>query len=167
MRDNTHLAKTASARSKPSQQRALGMPYRHARAWAVFGMFLLAFFITGRAQAQPARHALVIGISNYQHIGVLANPVRDAKDMAVKLASLGFTVHPPVIDGTREDMESSLREFKLKVKSGDEVVLYYSGHAVQRAATTTCWAGRAAQRAPAGRPGGPVGPVAADVERHE
>jgi hypothetical protein len=81
------------------------------------------------AQVQEARVALVIGNSNYKN-SPLKNPVNDARDMAVKLRGLGFTV----IERNNlvvKQIGSTLREFRSKLTPGSVALVYYAGHGLQ------------------------------------
>ena len=73
--------------------------------------------------------ALVIGNSNYKN-SPLKNPVNDARDMAVKLRGLGFTV----IERNNlvvKQIGSTLREFRSKLTPGGVALVYYAGHGLQ------------------------------------
>ena len=87
------------------------------------------------ASAQAAhRLALVIGNDSYQHAQALHNARADARAVAGTLHGLGFTVTLKQ-DVTYEQMKQAMREFKVSVAGGDEVVFYYSGHGVQLGGT--------------------------------
>ncbi len=97
-----------------------------------FITFLVALFgwcSQAHAQAQETRVALVIGNSNYKN-SPLKNPVNDARDMAVKLKSLGFIV----IERNNlvvKQIGSTLREFRSKLTPGSVALVYYAGHGLQ------------------------------------
>ena len=81
------------------------------------------------AQPQETRVALVIGNSNYKN-SPLKNPVNDARDMAVKLRGLGFTV----IERDNlvvKQIGGTLREFRSKLTPGSVALVYYAGHGLQ------------------------------------
>ena len=61
------------------------------KSFVAFLVALVGWCSQAHAQAQETRVALVIGNSNYKN-SPLKNPVNDARDMAVKLRGLGFTV---------------------------------------------------------------------------
>lgn len=83
------------------------------------------------AQAQqPYRAALVIGNADYEE-DPLANPINDAMAIYEKLRGLGFDVPPPLINGTKEQMVTALREFRGRLRPGGVGVFYYAGHGVQ------------------------------------
>jgi hypothetical protein len=84
------------------------------------------------ARAQE-RFALVIGNSDYQRIGALPNPARDAKAVAELLESAGFEVTSS-LDLGQADMRRAVRDFAdgLAEKGEDTVALvFYAGHGVQ------------------------------------
>jgi uncharacterized caspase-like protein len=77
------------------------------------------------------RLALVIGNSSYgESFSTLENSANDAKDMKVKLESLGFSVGKDVIiDRTYNEMLQDLTTFTNRVHDDvTDVVVYYSGH---------------------------------------
>ncbi len=89
----------------------------------------LCFLLSSLVSAAP-RLALVIGNSAYSN-APLTNPVNDARDMAVKLRSLGFEVaHKQNI--TRKQMRDSVRQFSKKLrKLGGTGLFFYAGHGLQ------------------------------------
>jgi uncharacterized caspase-like protein len=98
---------------------------------AVFVLSIVLFGLCSQAhaQAQETRVALVIGNSNYKN-SPLKNPVNDARDMAVKLRGLGFTV----IERNNlvvKQIGSTLREFRSKLTPGSVALVYYAGHGLQ------------------------------------
>lgn len=85
------------------------------------------------AVAQPAetRVALVIGNSAYQSAGALDNPQRDAKLMAERLKTAGFTV-TLLVDADQQTMKRAMVDFGRELRSSDAVGLfYYAGHGLQ------------------------------------
>jgi formylglycine-generating enzyme required for sulfatase activity len=81
------------------------------------------------AQQKEVRVALVIGNSAYKQ-SPLRNPANDARDMAVKLRSLGFTVIERSNLGIRQ-IGSTLREFRAKLTPGSVALVFYAGHGLQ------------------------------------
>ncbi len=85
------------------------------------------------AAAQPAetRIALVIGNSAYQSAGALDNPQRDAKLMAERLKTAGFTV-TLLVDADQQAMKRAMVDFGRELRSSEAVGLfYYAGHGLQ------------------------------------
>ncbi len=81
------------------------------------------------AQQKEQRVALVIGNGAYKQ-GPLRNPVNDARDMAARLRSLGFTVIERSNLGIKQ-IGSTLREFRAKLTPGSVALVFYAGHGVQ------------------------------------
>lgn len=80
--------------------------------------------------ADQKRVALVLGNSAYQNATELPNPKNDAAAIAQKLAGLGFTVISG-LDGTKTDMEKSIREFVKVLEGADVALMFYAGHGMQ------------------------------------
>jgi len=97
-------------------------------------LFVLLMWVSGwcsqaLAQPQETRVALVIGNGSYKN-SPLKNPVNDARDMAVKLRGLGFTV----IERNNlvvKQIGGTLREFRSKLTPGSVALVYYAGHGLQ------------------------------------
>lgn len=75
-------------------------------------------------------HALVLGNSAYAGSSRLPNPANDARAVAAKLRSLGFTV-TEVLDTTRIKLASALTAFSRSAARADLSLLFYAGHGVQ------------------------------------
>ncbi len=75
-------------------------------------------------------HALVIGNAAYAGSGRLPNPENDARAMAAKLRSLGFTV-TQVTNTSRDQMVKALADFSRSAARADLTLLFYAGHGVQ------------------------------------
>jgi len=76
------------------------------------------------------RHALVIGNNDYRHVAGLNNARADARAMADALSGAGFGVTLRM-DMDERGFKQVLRDFRLQVEPGDEVVLFFAGHGVQ------------------------------------
>ena len=88
--------------------------------------------LTAAKLAQPGneqRLALVIGNSDYKS-SPLANPVNDARAMAIQLTALGFTVIKKE-NASLADMMNSVREFGQQLTNGGVGLFYYAGHGIQ------------------------------------
>jgi len=93
--------------------------------------FILALVAAGAAEGQEKkRYALVIGNSAYQHVGALANPSNDARDLTVRLRSLGFEVDERV-DADQRTMEQAADAFVGRLTPGCTALFHYSGHGMQ------------------------------------
>lgn len=79
---------------------------------------------------QAAKHALVIGNSNYSDLGYLENPRNDAQDMQAALESIGFRV-TAAYDLNRRAMRRTLYKFGNTLQAGDTALVYYSGHGAE------------------------------------
>ena len=80
------------------------------------------------------RKALIIGNDSYKNVSKLNNASADAKAMATALAALGFKVSIH-LDIDERNFKQALREFKMSIQGGDEVLVFFAGHGVQLGAT--------------------------------
>src|SRR5580698_1630293 len=98
-------------------------------------LFFLSLGFLSLIFADPARAekrvALVIGISNYQQVPRLANPVRDAEAIAGLFKKAGFDVVDEKRDLGIADMRRVVREFSEKSRDADIAVVYYAGHGIE------------------------------------
>ena len=101
----------------------------HVSAW-VRSAVVVFLLISGVAQAQERRIALVIGNGTYVHVPQLTNPPEDARATAAALRRLGFDVQFTV-NADRSTMERAIREFGNRAGSADVALFYYAGHAFQ------------------------------------
>ena len=76
------------------------------------------------------RRALLIGNDSYKYADVLKNAREDARAMAAELKSFGYEVTLR-LDQNQKEMQATLRDFRENIKEGDEVLFYFSGHAVE------------------------------------
>lgn len=83
------------------------------------------------SQMQGRRIALVIGNSNYLSVPELPNPRKDAEAVSTALRSVGFDQVTLVVDGTREKLLDTLRNFVADVAKADWAVVYYAGHGIE------------------------------------
>ena len=85
---------------------------------------------TAPVTVMAQRKALVIGNDAYTDVPKLANAAADAHSMAAALESVGFKVFKHLnID--EKKFKQALREFRMQVQGGDEVLVFYAGHGVQ------------------------------------
>jgi uncharacterized caspase-like protein len=75
------------------------------------------------------RVALVIGNSNYQHVG--RNPVNDAAAIATLLRSAGFAVVEPRSDIGMVQMRRAISDFAETTRDSDIAVIYFAGHSIE------------------------------------
>ena len=77
-----------------------------------------------------SRKALLIGNDTYKYAKPLENAREDAKAMAAELKGFGYEVTLR-LDQSQKEMQATLRDFRENIKEGDEVLFYFSGHAVE------------------------------------
>src|SRR5262245_35395252 len=95
------------------------------RTLVVVGATLVAAFLVAPAQASK-RIALIIGNSNYQHAGVLANPANDVAAMAHMLRAAGFEkVDVRQNLGIRE-LRQAVGDFSESARDADMALLFYA-----------------------------------------
>ena len=91
----------------------------------------LVLMSCGMAVAQSGRRvALVVGVSNYQHVPRLGNPTNDALEISNAFYRLGFQVQT-LIDPDRKAFEDAIRKLGRDADGADASVFYYSGHALE------------------------------------
>jgi hypothetical protein len=76
------------------------------------------------------RRALIFGNDSYKYAEPLKNAREDARAMADELKGFGYEVALH-LDQSQKGMQAALRDFREKVNAGDEVLFYFSGHAVE------------------------------------
>lgn len=106
----------------------LGQALTRALVGLLIAIFALCALSAG-AQAQT-RVALVIGNSNYEHVGRLPNPLNDAGDIASKLSELGFAV-TLANDLAYNPMRLALRDFAAAAQGAEVALVYYAGHGIE------------------------------------
>lgn len=79
--------------------------------------------------ARESRIALVIGNGAYREVP-LKNPPHDAQAMAKALQECGFQVQV-LVDASLPQMESALRTFGQRLKTGGVGLFFYAGHGMQ------------------------------------
>lgn len=88
----------------------------------------------GESALQGAYHALIIANQNYQRVGDLATPIRDAEALKrVLVASYSFDPNNvyTIIDGTRSEIELAIDELQDRVGPNDSLLIYFAGHGYQ------------------------------------
>jgi caspase domain-containing protein len=85
------------------------------------------------ALAAEKRVALVVGNSAYQHVTRLDNPANDARLMADRLRSLGFTLvgNGPQLDLDETAFRRAVQSFGNALPGAEVALFYYAGHGVQ------------------------------------
>ena len=74
--------------------------------------------------------ALVVGNSDYEHMGRLANPVNDARDIAEALERLDFDVTLEE-DASYADMAKLLKAFVRQRANAAIALVFYAGHGME------------------------------------
>ena len=77
------------------------------------------------------RVALVLGVSKYQHVPLLANPDNDAAAMSEVFRQIGFDVVTLRHDLGVIEMRRTMREFAVAAADADMAVVYYAGHGIE------------------------------------
>lgn len=74
-------------------------------------------------------HAIVIGVGNYTVWPKLPNAVRDAREVASRLKTMGFRVNL-IVDPTSRELKTALNEMVYRTGSQKDraILLYYAGH---------------------------------------
>ena len=86
--------------------------------------------VAAQNDAKYSKKALVIGNDKYKNITQLKNAKFDADAIGATLKSIGYKVLVKT-DLNLTDMKSVIRQFKMDIEGGDEVVIFYAGHGVQ------------------------------------
>jgi len=98
------------------------------------GVIILGIVLSGLF-SQPSladkRVALVIGNSNYQNVGHLANPANDAAALAAVFKKADFSMVSLRTDLPRAEMRKVLRDFADQARDADIAVIYYAGHGIE------------------------------------
>ncbi|MDH0863926.1 caspase family protein [Mitsuaria sp. GD03876] len=80
-------------------------------------------------EREPARHALVIGNSDYVALAPLSSAKLDGDRVAARLQGLKFKVtHVPNIESVRQLEDEVLPAFRKSIEPGDFVLVFFSGH---------------------------------------
>lgn len=99
------------------------------RAIAVLATMIVV--ATASAAFAEKRVALVVGISKYEHVPQLANPMRDAAAMADVFKKAGFDVIEMKRDLNIAGLRRTVREFAAAAANADMAVVYYAGHGIE------------------------------------
>ncbi|MBU0499289.1 MAG: caspase family protein [Gammaproteobacteria bacterium] len=101
---------------------------KHERRYPSLLMILVLLLAAPLSWAGQ-RQALVIGNGAYADAR-LKNPANDARDIAVKLRSLGFTV-TELIDADQRKMETAVRDFSRALGQDGVGLFYFAGHGIE------------------------------------
>lgn len=92
---------------------------------------VLAFVSIATNSSAESRVALIIGNGDYEVIGKLQNPTRDAALIAQTLSQVGFDV-TVIYDQTEKQMGAKIDAFVNKARNADVAAFYYAGHGLQK-----------------------------------
>jgi TPR repeat protein len=90
----------------------------------------LSSAVTAKQIVFAHRKALVIGNDLYSDVPKLANAAADAEAMAKALEAVGYKVTKH-LNLDEKKFKQALREFRLQLQGGDEVLFFYAGHGIQ------------------------------------
>ena len=96
----------------------------------VIAVLVLVILATPTVVLADGRVALVVGNSNYAHIGRLPNPDNDARDISAALRRLGFEVTTE-LDADRVELTEALRAFTRRSAGADVSLVFYAGHGIE------------------------------------
>lgn len=88
---------------------------------------MVTYTKTVMKESGEKRIALVIGNNHYGKGNDLNNSINDARSVAAKLQTLGFSVNT-AYDQNKQQMETSLSNFRAKAIGYDVALIYYAGH---------------------------------------
>lgn len=95
----------------------------------VFIFIAWAAMSCGDASAEN-RIALVIGISEYESVPALANPINDSITIGAALEQVGFDV-VRIENPDYSTLRRSLRRFREKAENADVSLIYFAGHGIE------------------------------------
>ncbi|CAM2726784.1 unnamed protein product [Rotaria socialis] len=94
--------------------------------------FVLQHFrFSERLEMSRRRLALIFGNDDYGGDKQLNSCVKDARDMVSKLQSVGFTC-TQFHNSKKPEMDCAFRDFCSKIKNGDCILIYFSGHGMEQ-----------------------------------
>jgi uncharacterized caspase-like protein len=99
---------------------------------AVRAFFLAGLLVMASAAVSLAerRHALVVGIDEYDNVATLKKAVNDARAVKAALVTAGFEVQ--LVEGADQiSFLEAIAAFSASIGPGDEAVVYYAGHGVE------------------------------------
>ncbi|RRB00124.1 hypothetical protein EHT25_26230 [Larkinella rosea] len=96
--------------------------------------------VTAASTTQPVlipsiskkRYAFIVGNSGYSEgLALGGRPLNDARDIAERLQSLGFTVtrHEDLAD--KQSFEKAFQQFNRQAKGADAALFFYAGHGIE------------------------------------
>ncbi len=98
---------------------------------ALFGALLAMVLWLPTEALADKRVALVIGNSNYVHVGRLPNPENDATAVAALFRDAGFDVVEAHSNMSGNAMRRAFRNFSDTARNSDIAIVYYAGHGIE------------------------------------
>lgn len=93
-------------------------------------LLLVALICAPLIAAASNRHALVIGIDDYENVPPLLKARADAVAVSQALSALGFKVMTE-LDPDRRSFNQALANFAAGISPGDEALFYFAGHGIE------------------------------------
>ncbi|NPU67276.1 YARHG domain-containing protein [Bradyrhizobium sp. 83012] len=99
---------------------------------SAIGILVFLLLCVAPCTAAP-RVALVVGNSDYQSVGKLANPANDARLVAETLQRLGFTLvgGAAQLDLDKPRFDQAIQAYSRQLLGAEVAVFYYAGHGIQ------------------------------------
>src|SRR5262245_18263092 len=97
----------------------------------ILALDVVAFMTLASPVADEGKRVeLIIGISDYNNLSKLANPVTDAKAIAQSLKDHGFEVSESY-NLDRADLLDALEKFEREAQGAEVALVYYAGHGME------------------------------------
>lgn len=99
----------------------------------VLAILIIAVLVEALSSSDAAaskRVALVIGNSSYETVPTLPNPANDARDVALALERLQFSV-TLALDLPSAGLRAALRDFGHTANGADTAVVFFAGHGME------------------------------------
>jgi len=93
-------------------------------------LVLLNLVLLCIATIASAENRLLVGISEYQHIGKLKNTLNDIRLLEKRLVELGFEV-TSLEDPNLEKFRDTVQDFAFTAETADVALVYFAGHGVE------------------------------------
>ena len=119
-----------SGRPSDPDARTTGRPVGGSVGGAAVLAVLLPSWIVPLPAFAAGRVALVVGNSDYEHVGRLPNPANDAADVGAALRRLGFEV-TVTEDAGLTALTGALRAFTRDSEGADVALVFYAGHGME------------------------------------
>ena len=91
---------------------------------------LLAFVLSVGSACAQERIALIIGNSNYDQLGTLANTKNDAQEINASLEAMGYQTKL-VLDASEVTLRKEIKNFASSSEKSNLSLVFYAGHGAQ------------------------------------